>query len=628
MEKPNFKTLCKMHIQELTNFPFIEQDFDFITNYQFLCQVIDHLNQVIENSNKQNDVITQLYNAFVELKDYVDNYFDNLDVQDEINNKLDEMVEDGTLQEIIASYLNSKAIFGFDTVASMKEATNLINGSYAQTLGFYTKNDGGNAIYKIRNITNEDIVDNIKIIALNNTNLIAELIIDDYVNVKCCGVKGDNLTDNTILIQQIIDTFPNKTIFFPNGVYGITSHIDTSADNTKSVSLKLDDFAVIKALSNYNDEKAMICLGGKNYNNYFLYDNFSNYGVDGGTIDCNGIANGISVQNAVQTYIKNIKINHCPLIGINIVNGSNNNSADALVSNCIIIGTNNTQAIGLNVSAADNLFENIRIFHCKYGVYITGGGNHFNNIHCLATSNDLNENYENMVAFYIKGNYNYFNYAYSDNYATGFYLDGLRRTMVSDYYCYYWADDDTHQHTAIQCSSRMTGRFNNVHCRFPAAGTNTILKVANKTLSDGFIKTLTIHNVNNLNDANDLGYNPLFNKDPILLDTTKLTNVLNDLTINQNSITACDSVINYNIILSGATIPSGTATKVFELPDGFVNPNENVNLYAKLINSTTYKRIVCYTTPTGSVFINPAEEITSAQQYQIIGSALNTQFSS
>lgn len=101
MEKPTFKNMCMMYIQQLTNFPFIEQDFDFITNYEFLCLVVEHLNQVITNSNTQNDAITNLYNAFVELKDYVDNYFDNLDVQEEINNKLDEMVEDGTLAEII-----------------------------------------------------------------------------------------------------------------------------------------------------------------------------------------------------------------------------------------------------------------------------------------------------------------------------------------------------------------------------------------------------------------------------------------------------------------------------------------------------------------------------------------------
>ena len=46
------------------------------------------------------------------------------------------MAESGELQEIMASYLNSKAVFGFNTVSDLKNATNLIDGSYAKTLGY------------------------------------------------------------------------------------------------------------------------------------------------------------------------------------------------------------------------------------------------------------------------------------------------------------------------------------------------------------------------------------------------------------------------------------------------------------------------------------------------------------
>ncbi len=45
--------------------------------------------------------------GFDDLKKFVADYFDNLDVQDEINNKLDEMAEDGTLADII-----NQEIFG------------------------------------------------------------------------------------------------------------------------------------------------------------------------------------------------------------------------------------------------------------------------------------------------------------------------------------------------------------------------------------------------------------------------------------------------------------------------------------------------------------------------------------
>ena len=73
-------------------------------------------NTVIPTVNNNGQAVEELQNLYIELKSYVDNYFNNLDVQEEINNKLDSMVADGTLPEIVASYLNSKAIFGFDNV--------------------------------------------------------------------------------------------------------------------------------------------------------------------------------------------------------------------------------------------------------------------------------------------------------------------------------------------------------------------------------------------------------------------------------------------------------------------------------------------------------------------------------
>lgn len=133
----------------LQNFPFIEADFDALTDYQLLCKVVEYLNKVIDQTNSTSESMNQLNEAFVELKNYVDHYFDNLDVQEEINNKLDQMVEAGTLQEIIAAYLDSNVAWTFDTVANMKQAPNLTNGSFARTLGYNTINDKGGAIYKI-----------------------------------------------------------------------------------------------------------------------------------------------------------------------------------------------------------------------------------------------------------------------------------------------------------------------------------------------------------------------------------------------------------------------------------------------------------------------------------------------
>lgn len=103
MPIPNFKRVTFLCMQQLTNFPYIEEDFDALTNYELLSKVVEYLNKVITNENEQNQSILELYNSFNDLKDYVD----NLDLQDEVNNKLDEMVTDGTLGTII-----NQEIFG------------------------------------------------------------------------------------------------------------------------------------------------------------------------------------------------------------------------------------------------------------------------------------------------------------------------------------------------------------------------------------------------------------------------------------------------------------------------------------------------------------------------------------
>ena len=167
-----------------------------LTYYEALAYFVKYLEETVIPAINQNAAATrELQILFTELKNYVDTYFDNLDVQEEINNKLDDMVEAGTLQEIIAEYLNSRAIFAFDSVSDMVSATNLIDGSYARTLGYHAKNDGGGALYKIRTIINDDVVDNMFIIEMDDDTLIGELICEN-VNIKQLGaVENADITD-------------------------------------------------------------------------------------------------------------------------------------------------------------------------------------------------------------------------------------------------------------------------------------------------------------------------------------------------------------------------------------------------------------------------------------------------
>ena len=204
-----------------------------MTYYEQLIWFTKYLQeQVIPAVNTNAEAVEEVQQIVIDLQNYINNYFDNLDVQEEINNKLDEMVEQGTLQEIITDYLNSKALFCYDDVESMKEATNLIDGSYTRTLGFYSLNDGGGATYKIRTKTNSDSPNNMDLIQLNNETLVAVLIVNDTLNIKQIGAKSDNSTDNSSIFQYAVNTYYNKIILIPEGNYVIDTSINIFNSDT------------------------------------------------------------------------------------------------------------------------------------------------------------------------------------------------------------------------------------------------------------------------------------------------------------------------------------------------------------------------------------------------------------
>lgn len=331
--------------------------------YETLCGLLHYLkNVILPTVNNNADAVAELQTLYEELRTYVDDYFKGLDVQEEINNKLDEMVEDGTLQEIIASYLDSKAIFGFDNVASMKQATNLINGSYAKTLGFYNKNDGGNALYKIRQITNEDVVDEMTILSMQNQNLIAELIINYPINPLTLGAKGDGINDDYNYIQKAINL---GNVKLTKGSYYITNTLSMLStrifDGNNRPIIPASNTTAFQLVGNGVDN-AITNTVMKNIN-IFTTENVG--------------SNGIYLKDGYFNYFENINIqrlNGNNTYGIKIVNGFHH-----IFRNGRVLGDLSfTGQIGFDISSTNNgdgienmtnnLYENFLIQRVQYGV--------------------------------------------------------------------------------------------------------------------------------------------------------------------------------------------------------------------------------------------------------------------
>ena len=202
---------------------------DSMSYYECIAWLVNYIEHtLIPAVNGNAEALVELQAQFVELKAYVDNYFENLDVQEEINNKLDDMAESGQLQEIISTYLNSNAVFGFSTVADMKEATNLMDGSYARTTGYASESDGGGALYKIKEATGSEVIDEGSIIAMDDETIVAYLVTEDYVTPEMFGAIGDGATDDTTAFENAIKT-NLKIVGSDNKTYKL-DHIITSAD--------------------------------------------------------------------------------------------------------------------------------------------------------------------------------------------------------------------------------------------------------------------------------------------------------------------------------------------------------------------------------------------------------------
>lgn len=208
---------------------------DSLSYYEILCKVVDYLNKTMENVNKLSENFDELQSAFNTLKKYIEEYFDNLDIQEEINKKLDEMATDGTLLSLFSKYM----VYSVNNVEELKN-TNLVNGSRVKTLGYYTINDGGGADYYISNVKPTNYYEK-----LNNGNY--AILNKNANNVKQFGAYGDGVHDDTISIQNCINErdsilidngsyLISNTIYLKNG-QTITGSNSELWDNTKTVIL-------------------------------------------------------------------------------------------------------------------------------------------------------------------------------------------------------------------------------------------------------------------------------------------------------------------------------------------------------------------------------------------------------
>lgn len=291
MNKFNFNKLTPFKWFILENFPFIEADFDALTEWQLFCKLGKEMNKIINSENTLGTQMENVTNAFIDLQNYINNYFDNLDVQEEINTKLNEMVEDGTLAEIINqeifSEINQKILNNETNINEIKN----FNDANVEVIPIYTgSNTASGTVVKLQN----------KLILVdfgleaNSTNIINFLVTNGYTKFDYAiithfdtdhignvnGLKNivnSNLLDfsectfiyhkklDDELTQEYYKTFYNEVDNFIRYTKGYT----VINPNIEGQEIVIDDFA---KLNFYN------CTDNF-YEDYYITDAYNNFSL-------------------------------------------------------------------------------------------------------------------------------------------------------------------------------------------------------------------------------------------------------------------------------------------------------------------------------------------------------------
>lgn len=182
--------------------------------YECLCALTKFIQDLVNTVNYNATQLDGLQEGFKELKDYVDNYFATLDVQEEINNKLDEMAEGGQLAGIIAQFLAASPVFAYHTIADMAAATNLSNGTIARVIGNTSATDGDGAYYLIRTVDPADDPDGVNLVAIGDT-LVGVRVNDGNLDAAVTSINA-SIEDLNDEIEKINARKTHNTKFVGN----------------------------------------------------------------------------------------------------------------------------------------------------------------------------------------------------------------------------------------------------------------------------------------------------------------------------------------------------------------------------------------------------------------------------
>lgn len=431
---------------------------DSLSYYELLDKVVHYLNNAIKDISTAESNIGKLYLALTQLQTYVNEYFDNLDVEEEINNIINRMINDGSFQ----------ALFGTAKTVEAMQNTVYSADRIITTEGYYTEGDGGDNTY----LTSNESVNELSIKSLRSENLYFTPL--EVINAKKFDESGSTIQDNdrgtaTInILKYGCKKFPPELGQYPpdstrSDEYDCSDILNTLLSYGLALYVPNGTFICNNPLSAMEisldlSNNARLLYDG-NPNDYFIAINttttskqFITYRshIVGGIIDTNyKVKYSICANRCVGLLINDVIIQHFLKEGLylgsikpdipeyvietRVINSTIRNFKQGSFTKS---GSNKTypypwDTYGIFSGGTDNFFSNLIIQNCQRGVY-TGSDDKFTNVHIwqqlgalynTETSKDYSDYFKETYAFILPPNaVCSFANCTIDNMRTGYYL--------------------------------------------------------------------------------------------------------------------------------------------------------------------------------------------------------------
>ncbi len=305
-------------------------------------------------------------------------------------------------------------------------------------------------------------------------------------------------------LQALIDENPNRTIYFPDGVYNISRSLVLPMEADKRVSLRLSQYAVIAPQNPSAWEKGTPVLHfgkGESVTDDTIDGVGARIYLTGGTIDGKNVADAVTVDGSGNLLISHIALK-------NFVNGVNINTNNVDIDSITGVGNGTTESTYINVNGSHNTISNLRMCNSFFGIKLTGGANIMRNLHPLITSWSTSPD---TIGFWDNSDGNFYDYCYADQHATSFKLCDKNTSILNGCYAFWWSPNNG-KHWGIHAD----GKFNSVvyGTDIRIYGGNNADKAYIVVDEDGGSGKIIFANIDNIDDWHPADYRKYAVKNP------------------------------------------------------------------------------------------------------------------